>query len=192
MKSNWLIAGIVIVAALVLGWWAITPHDAMMEDDSMATTTQGTTGGAREGVITKDYSNQSVLSIAQSISGASTFASWLSATGVSSELSASGTYTVFIPTDGSINQLPKGTYSSLSAAEKKRFVEYHIIKGKALDADALAAGVETALSGDALNVNYGQNKIPMINSAIIIEAYQGKNGVVYLIDNALIPPQKAQ
>lgn len=194
MKSNWLVGAVVIVVALLLGWWAITPHDtALTEGDGMATTTtEQVNGNASQQVAVKNYSNQSVLAIAQSISGASTFGSWLTSTGVSAELSGAGQYTVFVPTDGSISQLPPGTYTNLSAAEKKRFVEYHIIKGKALDVDALTAGVETSLSGDALNVSYGQNKIPLINSAIVIEAYKGKNGIVYLVDNALIPPQKAQ
>ncbi len=31
----------------------------------------------------------------------------------------------------------------------------------------------------------------MVNSAIVITEYMGKNGIVYLIDNVLLPPKKA-
>ncbi|HVU75866.1 MAG TPA: fasciclin domain-containing protein [Candidatus Paceibacterota bacterium] len=203
MKGNtgvWIgVVGIVLVA--LLAWWLVAtapkvPSDTGIYSNATSTgSTSGTTSGgsqATQGVPRATRSNASVAAIAQSISGASTFASWFSSTGVAAEVTGKGPYTIFVPTNGSISQLPTGTFTGLSAAQKKRFVEYHVIVGKALDADALVAGQEQALSKDMLNVAYGSNKIPMINSSIIIAAYQGNNGIVYLIDQPLIPPHQTQ
>jgi uncharacterized surface protein with fasciclin (FAS1) repeats len=203
MKGNtgiWIGAiGIILVA--LFAWWLVATAPKVPTDTgiySLATSTgttaanSGANSQATQGVPRATRSNASVASIAQNITGASTFASWFASTGVAAEVTGAGPYTIFVPTNGSIGQLASGTFTNLSAAEKKRFVEYHVIKGKALDADALIAGQETALSRDMLNVAYGNDKIPMINSSIIIAAYQGTNGVVYLIDQPLIPPHSTQ
>lgn len=204
MKGNtgvWVgVVGIILVA--LFAWWLIATAPKVPTDTGIYSnaTSTGTTAGANagsnsqasQGVPRATRSNASVASIAQSLSGASTFGSWFASTGVAAEVTGKGPYTVFVPTNGSISQLPTGTFTGLSTAEKKRFVAYHVIKGKALDADALVAGQEQALSKDMLNVSYGTDKIPMINSSIIIAAYQGNNGIVYLIDQPLIPPHQTQ
>jgi uncharacterized surface protein with fasciclin (FAS1) repeats len=97
-----------------------------------------------------------------------------------------------VPTDGAVSQLPAGTISGLSAAAKKRLVEYHIVTGRAVDVDAENSGSIQALSGDALNFSLGTNNTPMVNSSITVTEYKASNGVVYLIDNVLIPPTSSQ
>ena len=57
---------------------------------------------------------------------------------------------------------------------------------------AQSSGSIQALSGDALNFTFGTDNIPMVNSAILITEYKGSNGVVYLIDNVLVPPTSSQ
>lgn len=195
----WLgVLGIILIA--LFAWWLVATAPKVPSSTGLysLTTPAQTTGSgtsnapATQGVPKAVRSNASVAAIAENITGASTFGSWLISTGVGAELSGKGPYTVFVPTNGSVGQLAPGTFTNLSAAGKKRFVEYHVIVGKALDADALVAGQEFALSRDYLNISYGANKIPMVNSSIIIAAYQGTNGIVYLIDNPLIPPTKTQ
>jgi uncharacterized surface protein with fasciclin (FAS1) repeats len=203
MKGNtgvWVgVLGIILVA--LFAWWLIATAPKVPTDTGIYSNASSTSNGsnvsgsnsqATQGVPLATRSNASVATIAQNVSGSSTFASWFASTGVSAEVTGSGPYTIFVPTNGSIGQLTPGTFSNLSAAEKKRFVEYHVIKGKALDADALVAGQEMALSRDTLNISYGANKIPMVNSSIIIAAYQGNNGIVYVIDQPLIPPHTTQ
>ena len=199
---------VVIAATAALGiWWiaasqnvdSATPgfFSRIFGGGSAATTTPekpkinaNTNTNAGSGAV--DRRNAGVATVAASISGSGTFASWLSSTRVASEIKGKGPYTVFVPTNGSIGQLPAGTFTNLSAAEKKRFVEYHVISGKAIDVDAMTAGSMQALSRDALNFSFGVNKIPMVNSAIIVTQYNASNGVVYVIDNVLIPPKKTQ
>lgn len=187
-----------IIAALGL-WWimATRPFNASTDiadkNNEQATTTVATSTdatGSKTPVSRVNRSSDDVASIVASLSGASTFQSLFRSTGVASSISASGKYTIFVPTDGAVSQLKSGTITGLSAAEKKRLVQYHVVAGRAIDVDALVAGQIQALSGDPLNFSFGANQIPMVNSAITITQYNGKNGTVYLIDNVLIPPTK--
>jgi uncharacterized surface protein with fasciclin (FAS1) repeats len=155
-----------------------------------STTTNSTTNVQSPQTI--DRSSDSVVTIAENLSGATDFASWLSSTGVAAMIKGAGPYTIFVPTDGAISQLPAGTISGLSTAGLKRLVEYHVVSGRAVDVSAENSGSIQALSGDALNFSLGTNNTPMVNSALTITEYKASNGVVYLIDNVLVPPTSTQ
>lgn len=182
--------GLVIVIIILLGvWWWISSQSVPM----VANTTQATTTTQSGGSInTVNQPSQSVVAIAENISGASTFGSWLQSTGVAAQITGKGPYTIFVPTDGAISQLAPGSFSGLTAAGQKRFVQYHVVSGRAIDATAMSAGTIQALSGDPLNFSYTSTNIPMVDSAIIIAEYKGSNGVVYVVNNGLIPPKKTQ
>jgi uncharacterized surface protein with fasciclin (FAS1) repeats len=190
-----------VIALIVIGglgiWWIMSNANAGMSSTTATstvatTTTTTTTTGTVQGPQTVDRSSQNVVTVAENLSGASDFASWLSSTGVAATLTGAGPYTIFVPTDGAISQLPAGTISNLSAAGKKRLVQYHIVSGRAIDVTAENSGSIQALSGDELNFSDSATNIPMVNSAITITEYKASNGVVYLIDNVLIPPTSTQ
>lgn len=195
---------VVVIIALGLWWYASTRPIDTTTPDMNATSTAGTQtpgtgstgtpvpGSGTNGVSTVDRSNSDVASIAESLSGASRFSSLFVSTGVAAQVQGKGPYTVFVPTDGSISQLPAGTISNMTSAQLKRLIQYHVISGRAVNGTALTAGTIQALSGDALNFSFGTNKIPMVNSAILVTEYKASNGVVYLIDNVLLPPTKTQ
>ena len=194
-KDIW-IGVIALVVIGGLGIWWLTSHSqtvgtttGTVATTTTATTTTTTTVKQPQAV---NRSSEGVVAIAENISGASDFASWLSSTGVGAQLKGAGPYTIFVPTDGAVSQLPAGTISKLSVAGKKRLVQYHIVSGRAIDVMAETAGSIQALSGDALNFSFGTDNIPMVNSAILITEYKASNGIVYLIDNVLIPPTSTQ
>ena len=41
-----------------------------------------------------------------------------------------------------------------------------------------------------MNFNLGINSLAMVGNAIVITQYNCSNGVVYTIDNVLLPPKK--
>lgn len=199
-KTFWVGAVIIIVVGALMYWWVSSGLPlstwiglAQKRADTAATSTQnsGTANTGSSGP-TVSTSKQDVASIVASLQGASQFKSLFVSTGVSATINPRSVskYTIFVPTDGAISQLPRGTITGLSAAEKKRLVQYHVISGQAIDVDAQVSGQMQALSGDTLNFTYGENGIPMVNSAIIVAQYNGSNGTVYVIDNVLLPPQR--
>jgi transforming growth factor-beta-induced protein len=201
-KNVWIgTVAILVVAALIVWWMAdrlpISTWTGWVGGEKAATTTEevgGTaTGGTATGAaISKvSRSTQSVNAIIAGLSGTSQFNSLYNSTGVAASVTSTGKYTVFVPTNGAFAQLAGGTISSMTGTEKKRLVQYHVVSGRAIDVDTQIAGTIEALSRDMLNFSFGANKIPMVNSAIIITEYTGKNGTVYLVDNVLLPPKKA-
>lgn len=209
-RTFWVGVVVVVVLGALVYWWASSglplstwtglgernaTSTAATSTDTTNTGTQvtGTGSGSNAGGSTINTSDKDVASIVASLPNASQFKSLFASTGVGATINPKSVskYTIFVPTDSSIAQLAPGTISGLSAAEKKRLIQYHVISGRAIDTEALTAGQVTALSGDPLNFNFGANGIPMVNSAIIITQYNGTNGTVYVIDNVLLPPKKA-
>ena len=137
---------------------------------------------------TIDRSSQDVVTIIRHLSNDSEFSSLIATSGVASLLKGPGPYTVFVPTDGAFSQLPRGTISSLEPADLKRFVEYHFVANKAIDPASNFEGTARAISGDTLNFTLGPDNIPLVNSGVLITEYKGSNGVIFLIDNVLVPP----
>lgn len=189
-KVPWASIGVVVVLVGLGIWWYSTSNSATPADvstnDGAVTDTSDTVNVS---INTVDRVSSTVASIAESISGASTFGSWLVSTGVASQITGKGPYTIFVPTDKAVAALKAGTFNNLSTAEQKRFVQYHIISGRALDIDAMQSGTIVALSKDALNFS-NTNNIPMVNSGIVITQYKGSNGIVYEINTVLVPPKK--
>lgn len=186
---------LLVIAALVI-WWLMDnrPLSTSIGVSSTATSTEtGTaTGSTSSGSVSRvNRGQQTVNQVIAGLSGTSQFNSLYRSTGVSASISANGRYTVFVPTNGAFNQLG-GLVTNLTTTEKQRLVKYHVITDRAMDMDAEIAGMVYALSGDELNFHYGVDKIPMVNSAIVITEYVAKNGVVILIDNVLLPPKKPQ
>lgn len=190
--------GILVAIVLVVGgfwWWASStsmniswlPFVGKKAVQETATTTEQvatTTTGVRV-----SRSNSDVASIVSTIPEASRFATLFVSSGVRTEVSGKGPYTIFVPTNGAFSQLSPGTLDGMNTAERKKMVQYHVVSGRAVDTDALESGTIVALSGDPLNFDVrDSDQIARVNSGIIMEAYTGKNGVVYLINSVLIPP----
>jgi uncharacterized surface protein with fasciclin (FAS1) repeats len=194
-----LVAAAIVVSFSVLWYaWQIKVDTAIatpVQWKSLATVPAGSvksSSGIYRTGSTRVREQSDVVGVAARLTEASYFNDLLRTTGVASALRGSGdTFTLFIPTDGSISQLPSGTIRNLSSDELRRYVEYHIITGKAVDISASSAGVMQAQSGDKLNFSYGADKIPKVGNGIIISTYPASNGLVYLIDDPLLPPQKS-
>ena len=193
------IIALIIICGLGMWWLFANSQMEMLSLDMAATSTRATTtapsvhiaaskGTSVQKPIPVDRSSQSVVAIAENLTGASLFASMLSNTNVASALMGPGPFTIFVPTNAAFSQLPQGSISGLSSSAKLRFIKYHIIVGRAVDPSAQLSGTIQAFSGDALNFSLGTDNIPLVNSAIVVSTYKAKNGVVYLIDNVLIPP----
>ncbi len=202
-KGIWLgVVSLIVIAALGLWWLAASRPIGMLsmlggtptstEEVTPTETVSGKTETTKTVTIKKEVKKQDVATIVRGLKNGSTFNAYFRSTGIAATLNAKSTskYTVFVPTNGAFAQLPVGTVGAMSADEKKRLIQYHVISGRAVDTEALSSGAVEALSRDVLNFSYGPDKIPMVNSAIVITEYEGTNGVVILIDNVLLPPKR--
>ncbi len=207
-KGIWVgVVSLIVIAALGLWWLSANRPLGMLSQmgsttsNGDATTTTPTVGSSntsttKTGSVTvkTDTSTKSkdVATIVRGLKTGSTFNGYFRSTGIAATINpkSASKYTIFVPTNGAFAQLPPGTVSNMSAEEKKRLIQYHVVSGRAVDPDQMQSGSVEALSRDVLNFSYGADKIPMVNSAIVITQYQGSNGVVIVIDNVLLPPKK--
>lgn len=214
---GWVLVGAVICVVLCGLWWVTggavpgqtTPPQesasaaaALPEDEGTTSTTTGSLASTTDsGAGASSNSDkavaararvvpQDVAAVAEHIDGASRFAELLSSTGVGPLIRGKGPYTIFVPTDGAFSLVRPGTITGMTAAQKKRLVEYHVVVGRAIDPDAVKSGSITALSKDPLNIWVGNDLTPRVDSAIIIDEYKATNGIVYLISGVLIPPKR--
>lgn len=189
------VVGIIIVLLIILGIWWFASSGTMGQNGNATTTPQVATTTGQSGpaaTATEVRSSATVSAVIASLGNASRFASLYSSTGVSASLTGKGPYTVFVPSDGAFANLSPGALDGMTAAEKKRLVQYHVVSGKMLDLDSVSSGNHTALSKDALNFQVQpQTKIAYVNSGYTITQYKASNGVVYVITAVLVPPQTA-
>ncbi len=193
------VAGVIIIILIILGVWWFMQSSATTTDNSNATTTPqvatstsggtSTTGNATP-VTSEVRSSATVNGVISSLSGVSTFASLYTSTGVSASVTGKGPYTVFVASDAAIAALPAGTIANMTAAQKKRLIQNHVVSGKMLDLDAVSSGNHVSLSKDTLNFTVQpQTKIAYVGSGYAIKQYKASNGMVYVITAVLTPPQ---
>lgn len=191
----WIVGGLIVLASIGFGvWWWGSDRDlleAETPNQQATTTTQGQTQSQGQ-IAREDRTSTDVASIVASIPEASSFAALFASTGASASISPSGTYTIFVPTNGAFANLTAGTLSNMSATQKRRLVEYHMVSGRAIDTDAVDTGTITAVSKDTLNFEIRDtDNAAMVNSAFVLKQYKAKNGIVYLVSSVLVPPERA-
>lgn len=109
------------------------------------------------------------------------------------ELSNAGPFTVFAPTNAAFDKLPAGTVEGLLKPEAKdalrNILEYHVAVG-GYKLENLRDG-QTINQANLDNVTIGvvDGKYT-VNGANIVATVPASNGIVYVIDAVLLPPEK--
>ena len=107
------IGAVALIVIVSLGlWWISTgmPLNISIGGNQAATTTGATsTSGTKSPITRTSRSSTDIVSIIAGLSGASQFNTQFKATGVAASISATGKYTIFVPTNGAFAQLPVGT-----------------------------------------------------------------------------------
>lgn len=195
-QREWAWAAVVIAlcTAAVAMWGSsdldYKPASSSVNSGNVPGLAGNTTSSVPANTTSGSKPDTSVVGVLEGIPEASDFARYIEATGLASQL-RSGSYTIFVPTNAAIANLPKGTISGLSASAQKQLVEYHIVVGKMLDNDAIMSGTYQAMSRDTLNFNVNiQTGVSYVNSGKVIKQYKTSNGIIYLISSVLFPPQQ--
>lgn len=108
-------------------------------------------------------------------------------------LSNAGPFTVFAPTNAAFDNLPEGTVSNLLKPENKdalrNILEYHVYVG-VIREDMIRDGM-TLNQVNLNNVTLKKNGDEiMVNNANVLGVVKASNGVVYVLDAVLLPPEK--
>lgn len=140
-----------------------------------------------------DVSQQDVVRIAVNSPDHTTLVTALKTAEYVDALSNAGPFTVFAPTNAAFDKLPAGTVENLLKPESKdalrNILEYHVFVG-VLTEDRIQDGMTiNQVNLDDVTLNKKDGKLT-VNGANVLGSARGSNGIVYIIDAVLLPPQK--
>jgi uncharacterized surface protein with fasciclin (FAS1) repeats len=111
------------------------------------------------------------------------------AAGLADDLSGTGPFTVFAPTDAAFAALPAGTLEALLAdiPALTNILTYHVVGGKAMSSDLSNGQKIVTLQGQEVTVTINDKGVFINNAKVTVADLVAGNGVVHVIDAVLIP-----
>ncbi|MFM7729512.1 MAG: fasciclin domain-containing protein, partial [Flavobacteriales bacterium] len=107
------------------------------------------------------------------------------------DLSGTGPFTVFAPTDAAFAALPAGTVDALLAdptGDLAQILLYHVIGENAPSSSLVDGMIVTTLQGDDVTITINANGVFVNGAQVIVADILADNGVVHVIDAVLLPP----
>lgn len=107
--------------------------------------------------------------------------------------SADNTFTVFAPTDAAFEALEAaapGTIASVLADPEgalTTILTYHVVPGKVMSGDVVAADTLTTVQGEELDVTVRDGEVFVDGARVVTVDIPAKNGVIHVIDSVLLP-----
>jgi uncharacterized surface protein with fasciclin (FAS1) repeats len=144
--------------------------------------------------VQDDVSQKNVVQVAIGSKDHTTLVTAVKAAELVDVLSTTGPFTVFAPTNAAFDKLPAGTIDGLLKPEKKDdlidILQYHVSVGVYKE-DMLQEGqVIGQVNGGNITITKRDGKIIVNGVANVVAAVPASNGIVYVIDAVLLPPQK--
>jgi uncharacterized surface protein with fasciclin (FAS1) repeats len=155
-----------------------------------STSTSEPVGGGQSNVSDNE-SQKDIVKVAVGSSDHTTLVAALKAAEYVDVLANAGPFTVFAPTNEAFAKLPAGTVESLLKPENKDklrdILEYHVFVA-ALKPEQLTDGrVLNMVNLQNTTIKNDGNKT-IINTAKVLGSVPASNGIVYVIDEVLLPP----
>lgn len=158
-----------------------------------ATSAVATVADGGQSTVQDDMSNPNIVQAAVGSADHTTLVAALKAAEYVDALANAGPFTVFAPTNDAFGKLPEGTVENLVKPENqatlRNILEYHVyigVIGETLYRNNMKLG---QANGDnvMLTIVDGQKKV---NDANVIATVPTSNGIIYVIDGVLLPPEK--
>lgn len=148
---------------------------------------------AGQSLVKDETSQPNVVLVAVGSKDHTTLVTALKAAGYVDELSNAGPFTVFAPVNSAFEKLPEGTVENLLKPDNKEnlrnILEYHVYVGM-LQENFIRDGM-TLNQVNLSNVSLGKKGSELtVNGAKVLGSVKASNGIVYVIDQVLLPPNK--
>ena len=111
--------------------------------------------------------------------------------GLTDDLAADGSFTVFAPTDAAFNALGAATVDALlkDTAKLRQVLLFHVIASE-VPSSALEDGLEVkTMQGGSVSFDLSGATPKVQDSLIIVPDVAADNGVIHVIDKVMLPPQ---
>lgn len=167
---------------------ATEPLTTDTETEPLTTDTETEPTGTETGAASD--MDQDILGFAQENADFSQLMAAIEAAGLEEVLSDVGPLTVFAPTNEAFDSVDQETLSELMAdpTQLGDILQHHVVEGEILESDLTDGATLDTLSGDQLNVTVDGDTIMVDGATVTTPATQAANGVLYGIDQVLMPP----
>lgn len=137
-------------------------------------------------------SKPDVVKVAAGSADHSTLVAALKAAEYVDALSNAGPFTVFAPVNAAFEALPAGTLDNLlkkeNQADLRTILEYHVYIGKLMP-DYLQDGQTLGMASGHNATITKSGDVIKINGATVKGTVEASNGIIYIIDQVLLPPK---
>jgi uncharacterized surface protein with fasciclin (FAS1) repeats len=147
--------------------------------------------GAGQSAIKDDDSQKNIVQVAIGSPDHTTLVAALKAAEYVDALSNAGPFTVFAPGDAAFAKLPPGTVEDLVKPENKEklrdILEYHVYVG-VIRENMIQDGMSlNQVNGQNIKLTKAGEKIT-VNGANVVGVVTATNGIIYVLDQVLLPP----
>jgi uncharacterized surface protein with fasciclin (FAS1) repeats len=136
--------------------------------------------------------SKNIVELAVATPVLSTLVTAVQAADLAGALSQPGQLTVFAPTNAAFAAVPKATLDSLldprNIKELQNVLKYHVISGSIRAADLRESQVAMTLSGQSVRIVKRDGSVYVNDAKVVTADVLGSNGVVHIIDKALLIP----
>lgn len=109
-------------------------------------------------------------------------------------LRKTGPYTVFAPTNAAFDKLPAGTVDGLMKPDQKDaladILQYHVSVGIYKEDMFQDGQVIGQVNSQNITISKKDGKLKINGTANVLAAIPAANGLIYVIDEVLLPPKK--
>jgi uncharacterized surface protein with fasciclin (FAS1) repeats len=181
---------ITVIGGLLLG---LLVFGCKKQETAPAEPTPSEAAPVQEASNVPPLNENNIVSIAINSKDHTTLVAAIKAADYVTSVAASGPLTVFAPTNEAFAKLPEGTVENLvkpeNVATLRNILQYHVTTS-ALQLDWFKDGQTVSMAnGKRTTMNVKDGKVT-INGANILATIPAENGIVYVIDTVLIPPEE--
>lgn len=161
--------------------------------DAGAVATETQTADLGQAAVQDDESQKDIVKIAVGSADHTTLVKALQQAEYVNDLSNAGPFTVFAPVNAAFEKLPAGTVEGLMKNEQKaalqNILEYHVAVGVYRENMFRDGQTINMANTKNISVQVKDGKIMINNSANVVATVPASNGIIYVIDAVLLPPE---
>ena len=187
---------LVLIASTLTMLFVVSCNTGDSKNENAASNEESgnSTEATESAVVDNDPSQTDVIEVAVSSKDHTTLVTAVKAASLVEPLQKTGPYTVFAPTNAAFEKLPAGTVDDLLKPEKKDvladILEYHVSVGVYTE-DMLRDGQRIGqVNSQNVTISKVDGKIKVNGTANVVGSVRASNGIIYIIDEVLLPPQK--
>jgi uncharacterized surface protein with fasciclin (FAS1) repeats len=182
MKTKFALSALIVLAAIAFSCTQPTREIPYVEEVAQA----------GQSAVQDDESQKNIVQTAISSPDHKTLVVALKAASYVDALSNAGPFTVFAPNDEGFAKLPDGTVEDLVKPENKgklqNILEYHVYVGVIRESMVNGSMKLNQVNGQNVTLSKEGDKLK-VNGNEILATVNTSNGIIYVIDKVLLPPQ---